>query len=76
MNWRSIGNLIYLRYKLMWAKTRSRAGRIALFFVGLLSFLLLQGFVTAGGLGAAVVAIRSGEAEQVVQILLSALFLN
>ena len=36
MNWRAIGNLIYLRYKLMWARTRSRAGRIALFFVGLL----------------------------------------
>jgi hypothetical protein len=76
MNWRSIGNLIYLRYKLMWARTRSRAGRIALFFVGVLSFLLVQALLTAGGVGAAVVAIRSGKAEQVAQILLSGLFVN
>jgi hypothetical protein len=76
MNWRSIGNLIYLRYKLIWAKMRSRTGRIALFLVGLLSFLLLLALVSAGGVGAAVVAIQSGKAEQVAQILLSGLFLN
>jgi hypothetical protein len=76
MNWRSIGNLIYLRYKLMWAKMRSRGGRIALFFAGLVSFLLLLALSSAGGVGAGVIAIRSGSAEQVAQIVLSGLFLN
>jgi hypothetical protein len=76
MNWQSIGDLICLRYKLMWAKTRSRTGRIALFLVGLLSYLLLHALLTVGGAGAAIVAIRSGKAEHVAQILFSGLFLS
>ena len=35
MNTALIGELVRLRYKLLWAKTRSRNGRIALFLVGL-----------------------------------------
>ncbi len=76
MNWRSIYNLIYLRYKLMWAKTRSRTGKIALFLIGLLSYQLLLALVSAGGIGAAVLAVRSGKAEEMAQIFLSGLFLN
>src|SRR5215475_10581036 len=76
MNWRAIGNLIKLRYKLMWAKTRSRTGKIALFLIGLLSYQLLLALVSAGGIGTAVVAVRSGKAEEMAQILLSGLFLN
>ena len=34
MNFELIGNLVRLRYKLLWAKTRSRNGRIALFMAG------------------------------------------
>jgi hypothetical protein len=60
----------------MWAKTRSRTGRIALFLVGLLSYLLLHALLTVGGAGAAIIAIRSGKAEQVTQILFSGLFLG
>jgi hypothetical protein len=33
MNTRLVGELVRLRYKLMWARTRSRSGKIALFFV-------------------------------------------
>src|SRR5215467_15913315 len=76
MNLRSIYNLIYLRYKLIWAKTRSRTGKIALFLIGLLSYQLLLALVSAGGIGAAVVAVRSGQAEEMAQIFLSGLFLN
>ena len=36
MNPTMLGNLIGLRYKLMWANTRTRNGRIALFFAGYL----------------------------------------
>ena len=35
MNTALIGELVRLRYKLLWAKTRSRNGRIALFLAGL-----------------------------------------
>ena len=39
MNFQLIGVLIRLRYKLLWAKTRTRNGKIALFFAG---YLLLE----------------------------------
>lgn len=41
MNAPLILGLISLRYKLLWAKTRSRNGRIALFLTGYLLLLLL-----------------------------------
>ncbi len=74
MNTTLIGNLISLRYKLMWAKTRSRNGRIALFFAGYL--LLVMGFalLVSGGFGAAMIAVRSGKAEMVARVVLTALF--
>ena len=60
-----IGDLIALRYKLMWAKTRSRNGRIALFFAGYL--LLIVAWPRSAGRRAAsapgIVAVRSGNAE-------------
>lgn len=76
MNWTLIGELIRLRYKLMWAKTRSRGGRIALFVIGYLLLAMLVALLAAGGFGAGAVAIQSGRAEKVADIVLSALFLN
>jgi hypothetical protein len=76
VNWKLIGELIQLRYKLMWAKTRSRNGKIALFAIGYLLFLLIFALLAAGGFGAGIVAIRTGKAEQVAEIVLSGLFLN
>jgi len=76
MNWELIGNLVRLRYKLMWAKTRSRNGKIALFMAGYLLFVLLAALLAAGGLGAGMVAIRSGQAEPIAQAVLSGLFVN
>ena len=64
MNWELIGTLVRLRYKLMWAKTRSRNGKIALFITGYLLFALVAALLAAGGLGAGIVAIRSGQAER------------
>jgi hypothetical protein len=68
--------LIKLRYKLMWAKTRSRNGRIALFMVGYLLVVLLIALLAAGGLAAGIVAIRAGQGERIVQTVLFALFLQ
>ncbi len=76
MNLRLTGNLIQLRYKLMWAKTRSHRGRIALLAAACLLFLLVFALLSAGGFGAGVAAIRSGNAERVAQVLLSGLFLS
>ena len=76
MNWKLIGELIQLRYKLMWAKTRSRNGKIALFALGYFLFLLIFALLAAGGFGACIAAIKTGKAEVVARVVLSGLFLN
>jgi hypothetical protein len=68
--------LVGLRYKLLWAQTRSRNGRIALFLTGYLFAILILLLMTAGGFGAAMIAVRSGQAEKVAQAVLGGLFLN
>ncbi len=74
MNTDAIGELIRLRYKLLWARTRSRNGRIALFFVGYLIFVLVVALLGAGGLGAGIVAVRMGKAQMLAQLVLASLF--
>src|SRR5215469_8021666 len=76
MDWRIIGELIKLRYKLLWAKTRSRNGRIALFVVGYLLLVLLISLMAGGGFGGALLAVRSGKAESIARAALSGLFLQ
>ena len=76
MNLQLIGELVRLRYKLLWARTRSRNGRIALFITGYLLFVLVVILLSAGGFGAGMVAVRSGQAEKVAQIVLGGLFLQ
>ncbi len=76
MNWKRIGDLVRLRYKLMWAKTRSRNGKIALFVVGYLLFVTVAGLVALGGIGAGIMAIRAGKAETMAQVVLWGLFIN
>ena len=76
MNFELIGNLVRLRYKLLWAKTRSRNGRIALFMAGYLLLVLLIALFASGGFGAALVAVRTGKAEMVAQAVLSGLYVQ
>jgi len=76
MNWNLIGSLVGLRYKLMWAKTRTRNGKIALFVVGYLLLVLVLLLLGVGGIGAGVVAVRSGRAETVARAVLSGLYLQ
>lgn len=76
MNFQVIGELVRLRYKLLWARTRNRNGRIALFLVGYMLFVLVVMLLTAGGVGAGMLAVRSGKAETVAQIVLGSLFVQ
>jgi hypothetical protein len=76
MNLQLVAELIRLRYKLLWARTRTRNGRIALFIIGYLLFVLVAVLLSAGGFGAGMVAVRSGQAEKVAQIVLGSLFLQ
>lgn len=76
MNWKQIGDLVRLRYKLMWAKTRSRNGRIALFIIGYLLFIMVAALLALGGVGAGIAAIQTGRAEMIAQLVLSGLFIN
>jgi len=73
MNWERIGDLIRLRYQLMWAKTRSRNGKIALFVIGYLLFVMVAGLVGLGGVGAGIAAIQTRRAEAMAQVVLSGL---
>ena len=74
MNIQLIGHLIGLRYKLLWAKTRTRNGKIALFMAGYLLFVLVIAFFAVVGVGGGMVAVRSGKAERIAQGVLTALF--
>jgi hypothetical protein len=74
LNTQLVGELIRLRYKLMWARTRSRNGRIAIFFIGYLILVAVISVLSAGGFGAAALAVRSGKAELVTRLVLTSLF--
>lgn len=76
MNFQVVGQLVGLRYRLLWARTRSRNGRIALFVVGYLIFVLVAMLVGAGGVGAGLVAMRSGKAPMVAEAVLGSLFIE
>ncbi len=76
MNTERIGGMVGLRYKLLWAKTRSRNGRIALFFAGYLLFVMVLALLVSGGFGAGILAARSGKAELVARIVLGSVFLQ
>uniref|UniRef100_Q024V7 Uncharacterized protein n=1 Tax=Solibacter usitatus (strain Ellin6076) TaxID=234267 RepID=Q024V7_SOLUE len=74
MNAVLIGELVTLRYKLLWAKTRSRNGRIAIFLAGYLLLVMLIALLASGGVGAAIYAVRSGHGEKIAQAVLTAIF--
>jgi hypothetical protein len=76
MNQGLIAELVRLRYKLLWAKTRSRNGRIALFLAGYLLLVMLIALLASGGFGAAMVAVRSGRAEVVARAALTVIFIQ
>lgn len=76
MDFESIGDLIHLRYKLLWARTRSRNGRIAIFMVGYLIFVLVLLLLGTGGFGTGILAVRSGKALSVARIVLGSLYVE
>jgi hypothetical protein len=74
MNTTLIGHLIGLRYKLMWAKTRSRNGRIALFFTAYIVSILVGALLGAGGIGAGMAAVKMGKTAMVAKAVLSSVY--
>jgi hypothetical protein len=76
MNRALISELIQLRYKLLWAKTRSRNGRIALFLSGYLLLVLLLILLGAGGMGAAIAAVKAGRTALIAQAVFGGIFVQ
>lgn len=74
MDFHLIGQLIRLRYKLLWAKTRTRNGKIALFMAGYLLLVPAIFLFAAVGAGGGMAAVRSGKAERIAQGALTGLF--
>jgi hypothetical protein len=76
MNTKLMGELVKLRYKLIWAKTRTRNGKIALFFAGYILLIMVIAIMGAGGIGAGILAVRTGKGYQVAAALLAGMFLQ
>jgi hypothetical protein len=74
MNFELIGTMIRLRYKLLWANTRTRNGKIALFFAGYLLLVMVIALLAAGGTGAGMVAIKSGKGAVLAGAMLTGIF--
>jgi hypothetical protein len=68
-------HLLGLRYRLLWAQARTRSGKVVLFAVGYLLVMLAVTLLGVGGLGAAAVAVKGGQAEETARSILGALFL-
>ena len=75
MNLELLGNLLRLRYRLIWAKTRSRSGKIALFMSGYLLLIVTIALLAAGGLGAGAIAVRAGKATEIAAVALFGVYL-
>jgi len=74
MDFELIGTMIRLRYKLLWANTRTRNGKIALFFAGYLLLVMVLALLGAGGTGAGMMAIKSGRGTELAGGLLTGIF--
>jgi hypothetical protein len=74
MNVGLLGSLLGLRYRLLWAKVRSRNGKIALFFVGYLLAVLIFVLLALGGFGAALAVIQLGKARLVAGVVLGSFY--
>lgn len=76
MNLCALLRIAGLRYRLLWAKVRSRQGRIILFLCGYFLVFPIGMILLAGGVGAGLVAIRSGKAEFVAETVLGVAYLE
>ena len=66
--------LARLRYKLIWANMRTSTGKVVGFLCLYVLGALVAGFFAFGGLGAALVAVKIGKAEEVARAVMAALF--
>jgi hypothetical protein len=71
-----IAILIRLRYRLLWAQTRTRNGKIAFFFAGYLLLVMAISFLATKGLHAGIEAVRSGHGAILAGVLLTGVFVQ
>lgn len=76
MDFERIGILVRLRYRLLWAHTRTRNGKIALFFAGYLLIVMVMALLGAGGISAGMLAIRSGKGPVLAGAILTGVFVQ
>jgi|SRR5579871_438784 len=76
MNTELIGHLVRLRYKLMWAKTRTRNGKMALFFAGYILLVMAIAIFASGGIGTGIAAVRLGHGSTMAAVLLGGMYLQ
>jgi hypothetical protein len=76
MNFELIGHLVRLRYKLLWARTRTRNGKIAVFFAGYLLLVMAIALLASGGAGTGMAAVRSGKGFLVASLVLGVIYLQ
>lgn len=74
MNTELIAELVKLRYKLLWAKTRTRNGKIALMFAGYVLLVFFLVIFSLGGIGAGILAVRSGKGHTMAAGVLGGLY--
>ncbi|MGE0131581.1 MAG: hypothetical protein AB7U82_26160 [Blastocatellales bacterium] len=66
--------LIQLRYKLIWAQSRSSGGKIGLFLGLYVIGMTLLAFLTLSGIGTAAASMQLGRAEETTRWMLTGLF--
>jgi len=75
-NFKTLGLLVRLRYKLLWAQARTSAGKAAIFFALYLLGMLFFSLIALGGVGAGILTVQAGGAEVSAQLILGSLFLT
>ncbi|MEJ2007727.1 MAG: hypothetical protein P8Z30_06145 [Acidobacteriota bacterium] len=76
MNLRMLLRIAGLRYRLLWANVRSKRGKAVLFVCAYLLVVPIAILLLAGGIGAGLVAIRTGRGELVAGIVLGVVYLD
>jgi hypothetical protein len=76
MRLRPLLRIVALRYRLLWARVRSKQGKIILFFCGYFLVFPIAIVLLAGGIGSGLAAIRTGRAELVAEMVLGSVYLE
>jgi hypothetical protein len=76
MRLRPLLRIVALRYRLLWARVRSKQGKAILLLCGYFLIFPIVIALLAGGIGSGLAAIRTGRAELVAEIVLGSVYLD